>query len=464
VSITFIDIFCGAGGSSLGLAAAGLELKLAANHWPRAIETHSANFPAAEHLCADINGYDMRRLPRARVLWASPICQESSPAGGRRKKRGPAGQGSLLEEEGHVAAAGWERTRATAYDVLRATEVWAYDAVLVENVTEFATGWPLFTWWLEAMTRLGYRHKTVCVSSAHVGGGGNPQAPQWRDRLYIVFTRHGIRMPALEPRPLAWCRDCGTDIRACQSWKSHTQLGRARIGKYRQQYTYTCPNTARRHTSLIVEPYVLPAAAAINWADPGARIGDRSRPLARSIMARIHAGLAMLAREPSPGLLVPAGGTWNTAPASVAEPMRTRMANPKGMEALVIPPFVIKNYGGNCQPASTLIRIGHPLSPITTRDHHALVIPYRKGEPKTTAEPLHTVATRDSAGLLTPAAPDPEDCWFRMLKAREHLRAQRFPDSYIVTGNQGEQTMQAGNAVSANVAQWLGSAVTEALA
>jgi C-5 cytosine-specific DNA methylase len=39
-----------------------------------------------------------------------------------------------------------------------------------------------------------------------------------------------------------------------------------------------------------------------------------------------------------------------------------------------------------------------------------------------------------------------------MLKPREQLRAQHFPDSYIVADNQGEQTMQAGNAVSANVA------------
>ena len=45
MSLTFTDIFCGAGGSSIGLAAAGFELKLAANHWQTAIETHAANFP-----------------------------------------------------------------------------------------------------------------------------------------------------------------------------------------------------------------------------------------------------------------------------------------------------------------------------------------------------------------------------------------------------------------------------------
>ena len=36
MSLTFTDIFCGAGGSSSGLVEAGYELKLAANHWPRA--------------------------------------------------------------------------------------------------------------------------------------------------------------------------------------------------------------------------------------------------------------------------------------------------------------------------------------------------------------------------------------------------------------------------------------------
>ena len=51
---------------------------------------------------------------------------------------------------------------------------------------------------------------------------------------------------------------------------------------------------------------------------------------------------------------------------------------------------------------------------------------------------------------------DIDECRFRMLKPREHGRAQRFPDSYRVYGNQSEQTMGFGNAVSSNVVQWLG--------
>jgi hypothetical protein len=57
------------------------------------------------------------------------------------------------------------------------------------------------------------------VSAAHVGGGTNEHAPQWRDRLYLVFTRKGAPLPDVEPRPLAWCEACGADVHALQSWK-----------------------------------------------------------------------------------------------------------------------------------------------------------------------------------------------------------------------------------------------------
>ena len=537
MGLDFTDVFCGAGGSSIGLTEAGFELKLAANHWPRAIETHSANFRDAEHVCADINNYDMRRLPRTRVLWASVICTEGSPAGGKRKKRGgDGGQLSLIEEAGHVPAAGWERTRATAYDVIRATEVHGYDVVIVENVMEFATDWPLFDWWLDGMTKLGYRYRTVCVNSAHVGGEDNPFAPQWRDRIYIVFVRKAIRVPDLDLLPLAWCFECAETVAARQTWKAHTALGRRRIGKYREQYVYTCPNTTRRHESFTVEPFVLPAVAAIDWSDLGTRIGDRKRTplkpegLAPSTITRIRAGVAVfwepvvvrangqdpegsaylrarpvsgtpfgtitttrdeglatpafltllrsgrvrtigideplaaiMASGSNHGLVLPVGGNNHDAdPTTTGEPMRTRMV--RDTDALVTAPFILKNYGGYCSPEHNVTAVDRPLSPVTANDHHALVVPYRgkRSQPTTTAEPLHTMATRDSAALVQPEI-EIADCRFRMLKPREHLRAQRFPDSYVVTGNQGEQTMQAGNAVSANVAHWLGRALAEVL-
>lgn len=476
MSLTFTDIFCGAGGSSNGLVAAGMELKLAANHWQRAIETHAANHPTADHICADVNNYDMRRLPSTDILWASPICTEISPAGGRKRTKG---QLSLMEY-GSVPDAAWERTRATAYDVIRATEVHRYKAVLCENVVEFAVDWELFDWWRRGMEMLGYNSQIVSASSAHIGGQGNVHAPQWRDRIYIVFTRQGIPLPDLKPRPLAWCPECGEDVHAVQSWRN----GR-RVGKYKQQYDYRCPNTACRHA--LVEPYIRPAADIIDWSNTGERIGDRARPLAETTMERIRAGLAMFPetrtvltvnhsghdgrpfpadRAPLPsrtvkigeGLLVPSGGTWNTTATTTGEPMRTRMANPKGFEALVSSPFIVE-YRRNATAES----VERPLATVTAGgNHHGLVIPYRNAAAKTTAEPLHTLSTKDSAGLLRTAAAV-EDCHFRMVQPREQLLAQRFPKDYIVHGNKGEQTMQAGNAVSSNVAQWIGERVLAAL-
>lgn len=500
MSLTFTDIFCGAGGSSIGLSAAGMELRLAANHWDRAIETHSANFTDAEHVCADVNNYDMRRLPSTDILWASPICTESSPAGGSSKKRikvkaRPRGQLDLLERDGHVEQAGFERTRATFHDVIRATEVHRYAAVLVENVPDVVWKWELFGWWCDGMRLLGYNLQTVSVSSAHVGGDTNPYAPQWRDRLYLVFTRKIIPLPDVAPRPVARCEPCDADVHAVQVWKDTDMVRRfGRIGKYGKggQYVYVCPNTGCKQS--VVEPYVLPASAAIDWTDIGDRIGDRpeaDRPVANTLR-RIEEGLRLFAGHQTlitvnhsdsdsramrldggpfptrtakigeglatPPLLVPAGGSWNDTAYPPTGPMRTRTATES--EALVVPePFiaVLRNHAtahSIRQPFQTMAASG---------GHHALVIPYRRGNrPATTAEPLHTMATRDSAALVHPAV-TVEDCWFRMLKPREQLRAQRFPDSYVVRGNVSEQTMQAGNAVSANVAQWLGEQVTAAL-
>ncbi|GAA2876099.1 DNA cytosine methyltransferase [Streptomyces mexicanus] len=488
MSLTFTDLFCGAGGSSTGLVAAGLELRLAANHWKRAVETHAANHPGADHLCADINNYDMRRLPKTDILWASPICTEISPAGGRRRTHGQLA--FELEEYGRVEDAGWERTRATAYDVIRATEVHRYTAVLCENVLEFAVDWELFDWWRKGMESLGYHSQIVSVSSAHVGDALNPPAPQWRDRIYIVFTRHDVPVPDLKPAPLAWCPDCGEDVHAVQTWRN----GR-RVGKYKQQYDYRCPNSRCRHA--IVEPYVRPAASIIDWSNLGVRIGDRPahglRPLAANTLKRIRAGLDLLgtrrmvltvnhgghdgravpadaaplaARTVKIGdaVLVPTGGTWNTQPTHAGEPMRTRLANPKGFEALLTPPQVDDSFIVTLRRNATARPVGEPVDTVTGQGrHHWLVIPYRNATTKTVDRPLHTLGTKDSAALLGPA-PELEDCHYRMIQPREQLLAQRFPADYIVHGNKGEQTMQAGNAVSCNVAQWIGDRVAAALA
>lgn len=51
-----VDLFCGAGGTSTGILAAGVDLEkrvdlVAVNHWQTAINTHSLNHPGVRHIC-----------------------------------------------------------------------------------------------------------------------------------------------------------------------------------------------------------------------------------------------------------------------------------------------------------------------------------------------------------------------------------------------------------------------------
>lgn len=86
------DLFCGAGGTSTGLSRTckklGLGLHLTAiNHWPVAIETHSANHQYAQHLCASLDAVDPRQVIKSRhlhLLVASPECTHHSNARGGR--------------------------------------------------------------------------------------------------------------------------------------------------------------------------------------------------------------------------------------------------------------------------------------------------------------------------------------------------------------------------------------------
>ena len=84
-NLTMTDLFCGAGGSSTGaVSVPGVTVRLAANHWATAIETHNANHPDTDHLQADISNTDPRYIPGTDILWASPECTNHSRAKGRK--------------------------------------------------------------------------------------------------------------------------------------------------------------------------------------------------------------------------------------------------------------------------------------------------------------------------------------------------------------------------------------------
>lgn len=345
--IDFTDLFAGAGGSSIGLVAAGLNLSLAANHWKRAIETHATNFPNSDHLIADVTNYDMRRLPRTKVLWASPSCVWHSPAGGNKSEDQIRAELDATFDD-YVPNEAAERSRATAFDVIRAAEVHRYKVIIVENVVEFATKWKLFDWWKAGLENLGYTVQLISVSSAHVGSEGNDPAAQWRDRLYVYCTAQGVPVPDVSPRPTAWCSDCDETVAAVQSWRRPNQR---KVGKYRQQYDYRCPNARCRYR--IIEPYVRPAASIIDWHDLGTRIGDRAtegkRPLVAATMRRIQAGLDTFGVPTMLNVNHGVGEDGRAYPAAAAPvPARTT----KTGDGLACPPCWCRSAAAGTTPAA----------------------------------------------------------------------------------------------------------------
>lgn len=84
------DLFCGAGGTSTGLAYAcktlGLRVELVAiDHWDVAVATHAKNHPWARHLCADLASVNPNEtVPGGylHILAAGPECTHHSNARG----------------------------------------------------------------------------------------------------------------------------------------------------------------------------------------------------------------------------------------------------------------------------------------------------------------------------------------------------------------------------------------------
>lgn len=372
MSLTFLDMFCGAGGSTLGALQAGATPLIGLNHWQTACDSYDENHNASggRAVCADVVTQDPRRYPSADLLLASPECTHHSYARGKAKD-----DPSLFDPLGDKGA---ERSRATMWDVVRFAEAHAYKAIIVENVGA-AVKWglrrgqklkhgaygPLFVAWLQAMEALDYRWRVVHLNSMVCG------VPQSRDRLYVVFWRRGQRTPDLDIRALGWCPRCDELVHGRQEWKRPG----ATLGTYGQGYVYACPAC-----STAIALAVRPAAAAIDWSLPAVKIGERARPLKDATMERIRRGLERLRERPHTvrlrdGLVVQVGG-------NLGRLERDGNVNREGLA---------KSWP-----------IDEPMRCVSATADRALVLPLRKdmdGRPASSA-PIPTLSTHDTTAMV----------------------------------------------------------------
>lgn len=412
------DWFCGAGGSTQGIATIpGVRPIHAANHWARAIESHAVNFPDVDHHMGDIRDLDVSRLPYAELFWASPECTTWSRARGKAQDYAVTDT-ALPGLEEPAPPEEVERSRALMEEVpmyLRAMALRGKPVLagVVENVVDIRD-WTDWHRWRAEVEAVGYRTRLIALNSMHAQSVRVPRAPQSRDRLYLAYWHESLRRdPDWDKwlRPVAWCPTCSEWVKAVQVFKDPTRD----MGRYRSQYVYRCPRVTCRNQ--VLEPAFLPAYTAIDWAIRGERIGDRARPLADKTLRRIEAGIRRYARpihveaagqtydaadpkhpqhgaggayyrawpvdEPLktlhtseskavvvPPLLIPVEGRDGKQPIPVQRPMRTQST--RAETALVtVPPFIAELRGGG----SVARPIDEALATVTASgNHHGLVV------------------------------------------------------------------------------------------
>jgi len=404
-----VDMFCGAGGESTGIMQAALEQGVkvnlfAINHWERAIETHSANHPAAEHLCQSVEHIDpVKVIPGQRLdlLWASPECTHHSNARGGRPRS--------------------DQSRASAWLVLKWLSELYVERVIIENVKEFLKWGPLdkdgkpikkregetFRAFIAAIQSLGYMVDWKILCAADYGD------PTTRQRLFIQAVRRGKRI----------------------LWPEITHIdGNANLMGYRSWR---------------------PARDIIDWSVPGDSIFDRKRPLAANTVRRIACGIEKYWKGYSEPFLAVLYGTNDVH--SLDKPLST-ITGSGAHHALIEPVPLLVEYHGT----SKSYPVSQPVKTITTRDRFALLEPfllpnegfYRRNPPRSIEQPLSTITASRGFGALVEPGPR-FDIRFRMLKTHELKRAHSFPDDYVLKGNAKEQTRQIGNSVPVRLARAL---------
>jgi DNA (cytosine-5)-methyltransferase 1 len=197
---TAIDLFCGAGGLSLGLTDAGFQVLIGADNDPFAVETHSANIEGLTYLgdlsdpaeflaCVKEWG-----IPQVDLLAGGVPCQPFSRAG-RSKLR------SLVELKARPA----EDPRTQLWrSFVRVVEALRPKTVLLENVPDLAE-WDegaVLAGLCEALQELGYA-TSVRILEAFAHG-----VPQHRSRLFMVGVLEGMHFewpsPSTGLPPSVW--------------------------------------------------------------------------------------------------------------------------------------------------------------------------------------------------------------------------------------------------------------------
>lgn len=230
------DLFCGAGGISLGLERVGFDVVIGVDHDLHALATHRAHHPGI-HLDWDLSDQavleqlaDLMVGAGIRLISGGPPCQPFSRAG-----RGIIG--NLVRREMRPPA---DHRRDLWMSFLWLVDAVRPDAVLMENVPDLALDDDMFI--LRTMTheleRIGYGVETAIVESRRYG------VPQMRQRFILIAISTGrhAKWPhrAVREHEGVTLRDAIEDLGDVEpGWTTEPESGRdyasAPISPYQEQ-------------------------------------------------------------------------------------------------------------------------------------------------------------------------------------------------------------------------------------
>lgn len=363
MKLLYIDLFCGAGGTSTGVNSALLNGKKCAkviacvNHDANAIASHAANHPDALHFTEDIRTLELsllvshiqncrRKYPDALVvLWASLECTNFSKAKGGKPRDAD--------------------SRTLAEHLYRYIETINPDYIQIENVEEFMSwgdvdenGKPLsmdkgksYTRWVRNVKSYGYNFDHRILNAADFG------AYTSRKRFFGIFAKKGL--PIVFPEPTH--SKNGGDL---EKWK--------------------------------------PVKEVLDFNDDGESIFNRNKPLSENTLERIYAGLKKFIAGGEKAFILKYNSMSQSRkhiPPSIDEPCP--VVSTQNRLGLAQVSFLSKQYSGH--PESKNTSIEEPAGTITTIDHHAFIsVHYGNGSNRSIDEPAPTLTTKDKISLVSP--------------------------------------------------------------
>ncbi len=366
MKLLYIDLFCGAGGTSTGVNSARYKGERCAkviacvNHDKNAIASHAANHPDALHFTEDIRTLELSPLvshvekckienPDAHiVLWASLECTNFSKA-----------KGGLPRDAD---------SRTLAEHLFRYIEAVNPDYIQIENVEEFMSwgdvddkGKPIsrdkgrcYMRWVNKVKSYGYDYDFRILNAANYG------AYTSRTRFFGIFAKHGL--PIVFPEATHCKTGSDTIFGSLDKWK--------------------------------------PVKECLDLEDEGESIFGRKKPLVETTLERIYAGLIKFVAGGKDAFLVKYNSMNQSrkyqAP-GIDEPSPVvATQNRLGIAKVT---FLSKQYSGH--PDSKNHSVEEPAGTITTIDHHAFVSAYYgNGHNHSCDGPSPTLTTKDRLSLI----------------------------------------------------------------